>query len=214
MTTTPRLNCSRVSRTRSAAAIEDIRRDDPPIYRRELFRRYGGALMKALTVGEMGGISKEVRNAFTAAGVNHVLSISGLHVAMLGVVIFAAIRYGLSFSSYLLLRVNLLKAATFFSFLAGVFYTALAGGMVPTVRSAIMIGVYQLAVLLDREEEVFASLTLAALVDRSGLARSDCRHLVSAVVSGGVVYRLGHEQTLSGSGSGKAARNCRKRRAG
>ena len=94
-------------------AIEDIRRE---------IRRYidanfspdSGALMKALTVGDMGGISKEVRNAFTAAGVNHVLSISGLHVAMLGVVIFAAIRYGLSFSSYLLLRFNLLKAATFF----------------------------------------------------------------------------------------------------
>ena len=144
-------------------AIEDIRRT---------IRRYidanfspdGGALMKALTVGEMGGVSKEVRNAFTAAGVNHVLSISGLHVAMLGVVIFAVIRYGLSFSSYLLLRYNLLKAATFFSFLAVVFYTALAGAMVPTVRSAIMIGVYQLAVLLDREEEVFASLSLAALL--------------------------------------------------
>ncbi|HEX6768320.1 MAG TPA: DNA internalization-related competence protein ComEC/Rec2, partial [Candidatus Binatia bacterium] len=144
-------------------AIEDIRRT---------IRRYidanfspdGGALMKALTVGEMGGISKEVRNAFTAAGVNHVLSISGLHVAMLGVVMFAAIRYGLAFNGYLLLRFNLLKAATFFSFLAVVFYTALAGAMVPTVRSAIMIGVYQLAVLLDREEEVFASLTLAALL--------------------------------------------------
>lgn len=144
-------------------AIEDIRRR---------IRRYidanfspdGGALMKALTVGEMGGISKEVRNAFTAAGVNHVLSISGLHVAMLGVVIFAAIRYGLSLSQYLLLRFNLLKLATCFSFLAVVFYTALAGAMVPTVRSAIMIGVYQLAVLLDREEEVFASLTLAALI--------------------------------------------------
>ena len=142
--------------------IEDIRRQ---------IRRYidanfapdSGALMKALTVGEMGGISKDIRAAFTTAGVNHVLSISGLHVAMLGVVIFAAIRYGLSFSSYLLLRFNLLKAATFFSFLAVVFYTALAGAMVPTVRSAIMIGVYQLAVLLDREEEVFASLTLAAL---------------------------------------------------
>lgn len=144
-------------------AIEDIRRR---------IRRYidanfspdGGALMKALTVGEMGGISKEVRNAFTAAGVNHVLSISGLHVAMLGVVIFAVIRYGLSLSQYLLLRFNLLKMATCFSFLAVVFYTALAGAMVPTLRSAIMIGVYQLAVLLDREEEVFASLTLAALI--------------------------------------------------
>ena len=144
-------------------AVEDIRREIRR-YMDATFSSDGGALMKALTVGEMGGIRKEVRNAFTAAGVNHVLSISGLHVAMLGVVIFAAIRYGLSFSNYLLLRFSLLKAATFFAFLAVVFYTALAGGMVPTVRSAIMIGVYQLAVLLDREEEVFASLTLAALL--------------------------------------------------
>jgi len=144
-------------------AIEDIRRR----IRRYIdanFSADGGALMKALTVGEMGGISKQLRNAFTAAGVNHVLSISGLHVAMLGMVIFAVIRYGLSFNSYFLLRFNLLKAATCFSFLAVVFYTALAGAMVPTVRSAIMIGVYQFAVLLDREEEVFTSLTLAALL--------------------------------------------------
>ncbi|MGH7888111.1 MAG: ComEC/Rec2 family competence protein, partial [Candidatus Binatia bacterium] len=123
-----------------------------------------GALMKALVVGDMGGISKEMRSAFTAAGVNHVLSISGLHVAMLGLVVFVLVRYGLSLSSYLLLSWNLLKVATFFSFLAVVFYTALAGAMVPTVRSAIMIGVYELAVLLDREEEVFTSLALAALL--------------------------------------------------
>jgi competence protein ComEC len=63
-----------------------------------------------------------------------------------------------------MLRFNLFKVAAFCSFLAVVFYSALAGAMVPTVRSAIMIGVYQLAVLLNREEEVFASLTLAALL--------------------------------------------------
>ena len=182
--------------------IEDIRRT----IRRYIDAKFspdGGALMKALTVGEMGGISKEVRSAFTAAGVNHVLSISGLHVAMLGVVIFAAIRYGLSFSSYLLLRFNLLKAATFFSFLAVVFYTALAGAMVPTVRSAIMIGVYQLAVLLDREEEVFASLTLAALV--IALVWPGVIADISFQLSflGRSLYRLGHEQTLSGTGAGK-----------
>ena len=50
------------------------------------------------------------------------------------------------------------------SFLAVLFYTLLAGAMVPTVRSAIMIGVYELAVLLDREEEVFTSLAFAALL--------------------------------------------------
>src|SRR5262245_45523168 len=143
--------------------IEDLRRQIRRFIDRS-FAEDSGALMKALVVGDMGGISKQMRNAFTAAGVNHVLSISGLHVAMLGLVVFVLIRYGLSFSNYLLLRWNLLKVATFFSFVAVVFYTALAGAMVPTVRSAIMIGVYELAVLLDREEEVFASLTLAALL--------------------------------------------------
>lgn len=122
------------------------------------------ALMKALVVGDMGEISKQMRYEFTAAGVNHVLSISGLHVAMLGVVVFWAVRWGCSFSQYLLLRWNLIKIATFCSFFAVVFYTALAGAMVPTVRSAIMIGVYELAVLLDREDEVLTSLTFAALL--------------------------------------------------
>jgi competence protein ComEC len=143
--------------------VEDLRRE----IRRFIDRSFGheeGALLKALVIGDMGGLSKEMRASFTAAGVNHVLSISGLHVAMLGLVVFAAVRYCCSWSSYLLLRWNLLKVATFCSFVAVVFYTALAGAMVPTVRSAIMIGVYELAVLLDREEEVFTSLTLAAVL--------------------------------------------------
>jgi competence protein ComEC len=123
-----------------------------------------GPLLKALVIGDMGEISKETRNAFTAAGVNHVLSISGLHVAMLGLVVFALIRFGCAWSSFALLRFNVLKIAALCSFVAVAFYTALAGAMVPTIRSAIMIGVYQLAVLLDREEEVFTSLALAALL--------------------------------------------------
>jgi competence protein ComEC len=123
-----------------------------------------GALLTALVVGDGGTIPKGMRAAFTAAGVNHVLAISGLHVGMLGLVVFALIRYGCAFSEHLVLRWNLLKVAAMISFVAVVFYTALAGSKVPTLRSAIMIGVYQLAVLLDREEEVFTSLTLAALL--------------------------------------------------
>ena len=143
--------------------VEDLRREIRRYVDRN-FSQDNGALIKALVVGDMGGITKEMRAAFTAAGVNHVLSISGLHVAMLGLVVFGLVRYGCSFSVFLLLRWNLLKVAAFCSFMAVVFYTALAGAMVPTVRSAIMIGVYELAVLLDREEEVFTSLTLAALL--------------------------------------------------
>ena len=143
--------------------VEDLRREIRTFIERNLSRETSGLLI-ALVVGDMGGIAKETRAAFTAAGVNHVLSISGLHVAMLGLVVFVLIRYGAQLSTSLMLRLNLLKVAAFFSFLAVLFYTALAGAMVPTVRSAIMIGVYQLAVLLDREEEIFGSLTLAALL--------------------------------------------------
>ncbi|MBI3063643.1 MAG: DNA internalization-related competence protein ComEC/Rec2 [Deltaproteobacteria bacterium] len=144
-------------------AVESLRREIRRFIERN-FSHDGGALMKALVVGDMGEIPKETRDDFTAAGVNHVLSISGLHVGMLGLVVFALVRYGLGFSTFLSLRCNLLKVATLCSFLAVVFYTALAGAMVPTVRSAIMIGVYELAVLLDREEEVLTSLTFAALL--------------------------------------------------
>jgi len=143
--------------------IEHLRREIRHFMERH-FALENGALMKALVVGDMGGISKEVRGKFTDAGVNHVLSISGLHVGMLGLVAFFVVRFAGSFSTFLLLRWNFLKVATFFSFVAVLFYTALAGGMVPTVRSAIMIGVYELAVLLDREEELFSSLALAALL--------------------------------------------------
>ena len=139
--------------------------------RREI-RRYietrmtgeNGALMRALVVGDMASLSQEARGAFTAAGVNHVLSISGLHVGMLGLVVFFLVRFLGSLSVTLLLRCNLLKISTFCSFIAVLFYTALAGAAIPTLRSAIMIGVYELAVLLDREEEVFASLAFAALL--------------------------------------------------
>lgn len=149
--------------SRLRGAVESLRRGIRR-YIDQNFSTHNGALMKALVVGDMGEISKQMRADFTAAGVNHVLSISGLHVAMLGLVVFTLIRFVASFSPYLLLRWNLIKIATFFSFCAVVFYTMLAGAMVPTVRSAIMIGVYELAVLLDREEEVLASLAFAALL--------------------------------------------------
>lgn len=143
--------------------VEDLRRGIRRFVERG-FSPDNGALINALVVGETGGISRDRRASFTASGLNHVLAISGLHVGMLGLAAFALVRYGCTLSAYLALRWNIMKVAAVFSFIAVVLYTALAGSKVPTLRAAIMVGVYQLAVLLDREEEVFASLTLAALL--------------------------------------------------
>ena len=143
--------------------VEYIRRAIGRFFERNLASE-DAALLKALVVGDMAGISRELREQSAAAGVAHILSISGLHVAMLGLVVFLGVRWGGSLSPTLMLRWNLLKIATFVCFLAVLLYTCLAGAMVPTLRSAIMIAVYEFAVLLDREEEVFSSLALAALL--------------------------------------------------
>lgn len=143
--------------------VERVRREIRSFFERSLPSE-SAALLKALVVGDMGGISREMRESAVAAGVAHILSISGLHVAMLGAVVFVLVRAAGAASTFVLLRFNLLKIATFASFLAVLLYTLVAGAMVPTVRSAIMIGVYQGAVLLDREDEVFSSLALAALL--------------------------------------------------
>ncbi|HEX9442492.1 MAG TPA: ComEC family competence protein, partial [Candidatus Binatia bacterium] len=132
------------------SALEYLRREIRLFIEKSFSSRDNAALMKALVVGDMGGISRRTRDDFTVAGVNHVLSISGLHVGMLGVVVFFAVRFLGALSETVLLRWSLLKLATFGSFLAVLFYSALAGAAVPTVRSAIMIGVYEVAVLLDR----------------------------------------------------------------
>lgn len=122
------------------------------------------ALMKALIIGDRGGISKRMREDFAVAGVAHLLAISGLHVGMLGLAVFVLARLLGSLSASLLLRFSLPKMAASASLLAVVLYGAVAGGMIPTVRAAIMAVVYVVAVLIDREDELLASLCIAALI--------------------------------------------------
>jgi competence protein ComEC len=122
------------------------------------------ALMKALVIGDRGGISREMREDFAVAGVAHLLAISGLHVGMLGLAVFVVARLLGSLSASLLLRVSLPKMAATASLLTVVLYAAVAGGMIPTVRAAIMTVVYVVAVLIDREDELLGSLCVAALI--------------------------------------------------
>jgi len=143
--------------------IESLRRRIRQFFEQRLpFEK--AAILKALVIGDRGWISKTMRKQFAASGLAHLLAISGLHVGMLGVVVFVGVRYLGGLSPTLLLRYNLLKIATGTSFFAVLFYTVLAGAKIPTIRSAIMIGIYELAIILDREDEILNSLFLAALL--------------------------------------------------
>ncbi len=123
-----------------------------------------GGLVKALVLGDRGGLSPETRSRFARVGMSHVLSISGLHVGMLSYVVFLLFRGVASRSTRLLLSLPVYKLAALGSLLPVILYTAMAGARIPTVRAAIMIGLYHLAVLSGRRASIFGSLALAAVI--------------------------------------------------
>ena len=126
------------------------------------------ALLSALILGNTGRITPEVRDAFTAAGVAHLLSISGSHLALLAGVIFLLVR-GLCrlLPERWLLRLTIwltpTQLATLATVPAVVWYTALSGGQTATIRSLLMLLLYCGAVLLSRPHDLLSALALAAL---------------------------------------------------
>lgn len=123
-----------------------------------------GGLLKAVVLGDRGGLSTETRDHFAAVGMSHVLSISGLHVGMLSYAVFVLLRGLASRSTRLLLSLPVHKLAALGSLVPVILYTAVAGARIPTVRAAIMIGLFHLAVLSGRQANVFGGLAMAAII--------------------------------------------------
>ena len=122
------------------------------------------AVLRALVLGDESGIDDAHRQAFTRAGVVHVLSVSGLHVGLVGLASFALVRWLLARSERALLALDVRRTAALASFGPVVLYGALAGFEVATLRSVIMAGLGVVAVLLGRRIDLLRMLALAAVV--------------------------------------------------
>ncbi len=129
----------------------------------------GSAIQQAMVLGEEGLLTDELRDRFMAAGVTHIISISGSHLGMVAVLCFGLIR-GLLFMMperfyhSLTLRTDPKNIAAWLTLPLVIFYTLLAGGQVATVRSLVMITAGLAAIILDRENALMRSLALAALL--------------------------------------------------
>jgi competence protein ComEC len=121
-------------------------------------------IIKALVLGERGDIDREVNEKFIIAGVSHILSISGLHVALVAAFFFGATRLALKLFPSLLLRLNLNKASALVAIVPVILYTFIAGLGIAAVRSAIMTLSFLLALLLDREKDLYDALFVSAFL--------------------------------------------------
>ena len=122
-----------------------------------------GGILRALLIGDRGYVSPATEAAYTRAGVNHILSISGFHVAIVALAL-AQLLYLLGrCSEWLMLHTNLRRLVLMAGLPVIVFYLFLSGAAPATARSVAMILLGALALLLDRESDAINVLVVSAL---------------------------------------------------
>lgn len=124
--------------------------------------RYAG-ILTALAIGDQKAIEPQEWDVFTRTGVNHLMSISGLHVTMVSGLAAALVLLGWRRSQALALRLPAQKAAALAGFAAAFGYCLISGFAVPAQRTLYMIGVVAAALLLDRLTSPSRVLALALL---------------------------------------------------
>ncbi|WP_162845993.1 DNA internalization-related competence protein ComEC/Rec2 [Seongchinamella sediminis] len=122
------------------------------------------AVLQAVTVADKSGVDHRLWQLFQHYGINHLLVISGLHVALvagLGYGLGKLLAAGLMLAGLRLARYSWAESTAFAMALV---YTALAGFSVATQRALVMLGCFLLARVLRRGSSGFNSLFVAAWV--------------------------------------------------
>ncbi|MCL2337122.1 MAG: ComEC/Rec2 family competence protein [Firmicutes bacterium] len=110
------------------------------------------ALLDGLLFGATDRLDRATKDVFSAVGVTHILSVSGLHMGfVLAAVFFIAGALRLPKRAYLFVAAPVL-----------VFYSLMTGWGPPVVRSVVMALLVLAAAALDREKDWPAALALAA----------------------------------------------------
>lgn len=123
-----------------------------------------GALVASLVLGDRGDIQPSLDDAFRAAGVSHVLSVSGLHLAIVAFLFYVGLRWLLVRLWPLSEKRTVRPLAAWAAMPAVVAYTLLTGAAVATVRSCIVALVWLAAAALVQRATALQALTIAGLV--------------------------------------------------
>jgi ComEC/Rec2-related protein len=149
--------------TRFFATVENLRGDLADRIRAAI----GGAegeIAAALVAGVRAGIPDDVNESLRRTGLAHVLSISGLHMALVAATIMFVLRGGFALFPGFASRRPVKKYAAGAGLVALAAYLFLSGSAVAAERSFLMLGVMLLAVIFDRAALTMRNLAIAAIV--------------------------------------------------
>ncbi len=121
-------------------------------------------VLTALAIGDQAGIPAAQWQVFTRTGVNHLMSISGLHITMLSGLAFAASYWLWRRSARLTRALPARKAAALIGLLVALGYALLAGYGVPAQRTVYMLATIATMLWLSRTVAPSQILAAALLV--------------------------------------------------
>ncbi|TSA47296.1 MAG: DNA internalization-related competence protein ComEC/Rec2 [Deltaproteobacteria bacterium] len=122
-----------------------------------------GAIIQAMILGDQKAIPKEVMEKFNRTGTSHIIAISGFNIGMVAVFALFLARLCLK-TEYVLLRWNVARISMFFAIFVVILYTFIAGAGISVVRASIMVAVFLCAILVNREGDLYNTLSLAAFL--------------------------------------------------
>ena len=155
----------RVTRTDSAACLGGIRSDVLALFVypvrssisdrvRLLFRDENASFLNGLLIGERSDISPDLKAAFVNAGLMHILAVSGLHVAIVVLILMVVLQtFRIPGLPRTLLIILLLS-----------YYNFLTGSAASVTRSVVMAIVFLGGKLFEQKSDMYNTLAFSAIV--------------------------------------------------
>ena len=123
-----------------------------------------GAIGVALLTGLRGALPDSIWDQWAIAGIAHLLSISGLHLAFVAGTLFFTVRIALALAPPLALRLPTKKLAALVALFGSFGYLLISGAPVPTQRAFAMTAIALVAIMADRNPFSMRLVAWAAIV--------------------------------------------------
>lgn len=121
-----------------------------------------GEIAAALIVGVRAGIPEKINEDLRRTGLAHILSISGLHMALVAAAVMVSMRLAMSLVPGFTAAHPAKKYAAGAALVVSAAYLLVSGGDVAAQRSFIMLAVMLTAVIFDRQALTMRNLAIAA----------------------------------------------------
>ena len=122
------------------------------------------ALFRALVIGDDFALDEVTKEYLYAAGLGHLVAISGFNLALVAALVFFIFRGGLAGMTSVAGRWGVSAVASLAAFPVAVVYAVLTGMEVPVLRATLMLAVVTLSLLIQRPKDSLNFLAVAALL--------------------------------------------------